>query len=81
LPTASSSTGAIGFRNDEIEMEILRASLECEFSHSLGRKSKKRAKLCPPIGYGAFVDSLRELRRRKQPSQNDNGRTQVGAGP
>jgi hypothetical protein len=38
LPAAS--TSAIGFRNDEIEMEILRASLEFEFSHSLGQKQK-----------------------------------------
>jgi hypothetical protein len=36
LPSASSTTSAIGIRNDEIEMEILRASSASEFSHSLG---------------------------------------------
>jgi hypothetical protein len=37
LPSASSTTSAIGIRNDEIEMEILRASSASEFSHSLGQ--------------------------------------------
>jgi hypothetical protein len=38
LLSASSTTSAIGIRNDEIEMEILRASSASEFSHSLGQK-------------------------------------------
>ena len=35
LPTAAASTSVIGFCNDQIEMEILRASSASEFSHSL----------------------------------------------
>jgi hypothetical protein len=42
LPAAPAS--AIGIRNDEIEMEILRASSASEFSHSLGHKLTCRAK-------------------------------------
>ena len=39
-PCQPALTSAIGFRDDEIEMEILRASSASEFSHSLGQKAK-----------------------------------------
>ena len=38
---AVASTSAIGLRNDEIEMEILRASSASEFSHKVRRETGK----------------------------------------
>ena len=38
LSSRRRSRGAIGFHNDEIETEILRAGSTSEFSHSLGQK-------------------------------------------
>src|SRR5258708_6506114 len=76
LSSRRRSRGAIGFHNDEIETEILRAGSTSEFSHSLGQKRKSRPcggmLLCPGertssgcLGMSEKCQKRKSVRRRQ----------------